>query len=292
MIGHYVRHIKSRKHPEKNVMTRMVSERSVLLQQLATVGCRVFPGVDSAEEDGVAPSSTNSSLLAGSVHWPTITKNNSHLVHHRFKCLKPDSVCCVDLLKEYLGARRYAELRTAGSIKSLHVVSVDSSKVQIGAWTYATTAREARTKHLKTTQAWFAIQARHVHRYFNRIAEIVQGNEEELKEKIDSTPLFYGRFKCFLRVTVEGLAQTTFSFGRCDIYRGRVDPITQLATIDMDPNAGGVDTWVDTYIKLTNVLCPIARGPVFTGWPEFRADSKAPRPQALPHTWIAMPIFK
>lgn len=290
MIGHYVRHIKSRKHPEKNVMVRMLWERSVHQQRISTLG--IEPQCDD-EDVGVAPSCTNSSTPSGTVYWPALTRNNSRIAHgsSQDRC-KGDHSCCVALLTAYLGRDRAKEvLAGAEHAIQLKVLTMDASKLTIGTWTYATCLRESKSQNLKTSQAWFAISARHVPKFADRVRELAKDDVDPAPLESHLSRIFYGRFRSFARVTVSGAqpGPVDFSIAECDIFRPvSTHEITGLSTFSTDEEEFN---YPGAHVEMRHVICPIARGPVFNGWKEHKDDPKNP-PTLVADLWVAMHIQK
>ena len=291
MIGHYVRHIKSRKHPENNIMRRMLWERSVEMQRIITSG-RIDQQLPADDEDnGVAPSCTHSAVATDKVFWPALTKNNSQIVHGGKppapRC-KSNHSCCVALLNKYLGAH-FVKAEGLTAAIGLKVLRTDSIKLAVGAWRYATFVREEKNKRMKTTQAWFAISARHVPIFADKCRELFGDDEQRLN--VAFSMVFYGRFRAFLRLTTTaGHKHLDLSLAECDIYRPiSTHPLTRLATLSTEEEA---HNYLGTHINVCHILCPIARGSVFDNWQKFKHDPKNEQPVLVPDHWVCMHIHK
>lgn len=267
-------------------MVRMMVDRSVLLQRMGIEGETDAGDEEDADDDeGVAPSCTDVTASPSEVFWPVLNRSNSRITHGalRENCR---ATCCEELLVKYLGAAELTRLRTKhGPFTRLKVVEMDSSILSVGVWKYASVLREQRTDALKTSKAWFAISARHVPIFANRIAAL-----EPDSPKLDA--VFYGRLLCFHHLTVEGWNCGAISIAQCDIFKPvSIHPITRLATISTSPGEDELHNYRKVYVDMTKIMCPIARGPVCEGWAEFK-DDKSQQPRSLPHRWIAMHIIK
>jgi hypothetical protein len=293
-----VRHIKSRKLPEKNIMNRYMLERAVLLQQVRSTG-QVYP-CDPDDSDGVAPSCTNSSTLSNAVHWPQLTRNNHKVVHGSLykRHNRCSGNCCARAVEMYIGHERFEALRKGKErtdrVRDLKALETDSVKVRVGAWFYATQPREVRRKIRASCESWFAIRASDVPDWRDKCALMSMENPDWDAQAAALDGVFYGCIRKFIRLTgVRGLSDNEvseiaeFSLAQCDIYRPEsVDPITKLATIATDDDMRKLE---DVYIDLTKIICPIARGPKYEGWQAKRAQQNLTLARGK---WVVMLVHK
>jgi hypothetical protein len=277
-IGHYVRSIKSRKHPEKNLMNRMMLESRVHLLHSLDRGTR---GDEEEPEYVMVDSGINSAVQPGKVRWPKLNRDNSKLLHKDL-ALHPANVWA--LMTEMVGAQ-VCELYRDKTVNQFTCVGMNSSKVWIGKSRYSTAIREGRNQKLRTSQSWFAIKAEDVPQW---VALTHKRHESEPDYSVEEAlaGYLYGRFRMFFHVTVVGWRAEPFQLAQCSLYRGSGrNEHTKLETINIETAERGVE-----YVDLTKVAFPLALGPVVTGW--NTSVNSEQRLQQDSKRYVVMPIRK
>lgn len=291
MIGHYVRHIKSRKHPEKNIVNRVMLESAAKLQ--ASIDGHTLQAQAEEERDAdddaagyaVAPSCTNSLILPGTIRWPALNDDNSATLQSVRSMTKLERA---EFLVQRVGMQtclvHAADVITAPPL----VVQMDSSKIWIGAWCYATSTREKRNRKMITTQSWFAILARNVHGYVEA-AERMKELDPELVVEDQVAGYLYGRLRMFNHITVQGWNCNPFSIAQCWLFKPvSTDPQTGLSTINVSQR----HELTFEYVDMSKIECPIALGPVVTGWNKDSKDAQAATLRTQPDCFVAMHCVK
>ena len=269
MMGHFVRNVKSRRYAEKNLVNRVMFECTLERQYTADRHQREKrdDSESETEEDAafvVAPSMTNSTTPPGQVRWAAFTRDNSATLFPRRGVADPDLIAEIT---KYIGAKRVQQLGIDRRIirSDARMIGTDSTKVWIGVWRYATITRENRNLALQTTQAYFAIQAAHVPFFVDQCEKRKRIDPNfNVAAAVDKAGQLYGQFVRFYKFYLD--AQHTFEVAQVRIFRAQsVHPITKLPTINMDIPIS-LDNDKELYIELKHVICPIALGPVVTGW--------------------------
>lgn len=282
MIGHYVRHIKSRKHPEKNIINRVMLETAVQMQKLSHEADVRQQGADDEDVDyPVAPSCTNSLVAAGAIRWPRLSREN-HQQHKEI--LKYTDAVRSAYLTELLGACVCA-LNTDRSSAGPILLQMESSKVWIGAWAYATSVRENRNMNKITSQSWFAILAKDVHGHVDA-AHRMHALDGSVGVAARTSGYLYGRLRRFNLLTIAGWVGSPFSIAQCWLFQPRSTcPHTGLSTINV---SAGCEINA-RYVDMSKIVCPIALGPVVTGWHQTKAEQEL---ITTPNEYVVMHCLK
>lgn len=300
-----MRHIKSRKHPEKTIVNRAIYERSVQLASLR-VEAQLLPSIedDEADEDDevhssetFTPSTTNSFTRHDQVRWPTENKMAGRSVVHSHGHATKNSPhtedCCRRWLATYLGEERVTSVTKPGErVRDLRVREMDSMVIWIGNSQYATATRESRkATSLRTTRAWFAIPGRHVPAYVEHCRSRAECEPHyDLKKALDK--MVHGRFLRFYQLRVAGTREEQYSVASVELFATlRVHPVTQLATITTRKmQIGGLDT---VFIDMTKVAHPIALAPVLVGLSLDRKSTMAgSHVDVMEDQMVVLPVVK
>lgn len=294
-IGHYVRSIKSRKYPEKNLMNRMLLESQVTLKSSLDIA---RTDTDSRDTDYVmVPSFSSSTTESNNVIWPTLNKDNCYTVYFYIETYK--------MLRLFIGPQVLYTFRNRAIVTGDDIICRQTNikrppKITIGNWQYATAAREVKPGGARlTTQSWFAIRAVDVPSWLHLVTECKDDYTIDSEAEHQRHPLLngflYGRFLSFVHLTIGKWQTAPFQLGVCNIFRGYQEPMFETAGIEtinikkaaINPldHRGGINHYID----LTKVVCPIALGPTHTNWNEFTKGKGDQVPLiSQPDCWAVM----
>ena len=268
MIGHFSNKIKSRKHPEENLLNRY-------LRGVATRGVGFGRGgdEDDSEDDSEAnvdphplvrqDARNSSAMIDRTVVWPT--RSSAKTQKHRLDVIRVDdgavdAAHTADVaaaaapaadavpaaavistnddivrlrMQLYLGAAEC--LLHAGKSAAYEVIDI-ISPVRVGIWKFGLKEREVQRRIGKTRTSWFRIRMSKVPQYRNPAP--------------DSDDFFYGRIQRFTELTVRGWRDAPYQLAHVELYVGS------------EPDASSGLVQIDTQILLKCVTADGHRVPI------------------------------
>lgn len=280
-IGKLARTIKSRVHPEENLVNRYMLAAGVM--QRNRLYTSPEEAVDESEEHPLVPlGSVNSSSNqeVQEVRWPILGKNNSRLMFTRTHAKVSGRV-----FKRMIGAAACA--RNVNKPNSFKCQGTTTSAVQIGPWKFQTMPKPKKNKPVVvkpgTSHAYFAIRIRFVPHFMEWAARY----PERAGEDFDPDKLLFGQFHRFVQLKIPQWndADREHELGECTLWEslenqtGSDLPIIDLGDdLRLDDEAA-VNRKVQ-YIPLQRVETIAAIGPVVQGWADRTKRGKVDKPAA------------
>lgn len=286
-IVHLGRTIKSRKHPEKNLVNRYAFTFSIRPPNILK-----HQYTDSDDSNPLSAFSLQSSHLnkgAAVVIFPYFTRNKCR---HMFKDL-----AAKDIMNNMFYPMLGNKVLTANRKNTNEFTCISTySYVRIGAWRFQTGDEDDDSIEVGATNSYFSIRAKNIPVYH----EYHTQHKHDGDDIYDGEELLIGQFTRFMQLTLTNWKPIIHHAGKCRLYRIHSHSISGSPIINMkedDSRAQYYDIKMKcmrpvVFVPLQHVESMIAVAPRMAGWKDRTIESNKDKQQEIKQTdeWIAMPL--